>query len=489
MNAEEFLQHHGLVMNPFVAEDAVQDAVLARATSGWKHPDFAKILGEAGHPAPTVVFGERGAGKTALRLQMEQALDAWNERRGDARVLVIDHDHFDTMLTAIARHDGLRDPAAALDGIRLSDHIDAMLHSVVPPLVDQILGMPGAELLRVSGLRRALRKAPPAVRRDMLLLQVAYDHPSAAARRSQRLRSALRTGGSSGAAVAGTWALLLLGMAGMLALLGVLPAIRFMYLIPAALLGCAGLVAWWNWVLRKGRVARVARRLSKAIRVLQRDGRGFRPSLHMLPMDVIEGSLPQDRGEDARYVMLDRLKRVLSAVGYASITVLVDRVDEPACVAGDPQRMRALVWPLLSSRFLQHAGLAVKLLLPKELGDLAAREDGEFHRGARLDKQNLVDRLHWSGAMLAELCDARLLAAARRPSQALKVEDLFEASVGRARIAEALERAGNPREAFRLIYGAIQEHLSHAGADEARVSGGALEWVRRRQADARMARG
>ena len=186
--------------------------------------------------------------------------------------------------------------------------------------------------------------------------------------------------------------------------------------------------------------------------------------------------------------MLDRLKRVLDAVGYASITVLVDRVDEPACVAGDPQHMRALVWPLLSSRFLQHAGLAVKLLLPKELGDLAAREDGEFHRGARLDKQNLVDRLHWSGAMLAELCDARLLAAARRPSQALKVEDLFEASVGRARIAEALERAGNPREAFRLIYGAIQEHLSHAGADETRVSGGSLEWVRRRQADARIAR-
>jgi hypothetical protein len=103
MNAEEFLQHHGLVMNPFVAEDAVQDAVLARATSGWKHPDFAKILGEAGHPAPTVVFGERGAGKTALRLQMEQALDAWNERRGDARVLVIDHDHFDVGVALLER--------------------------------------------------------------------------------------------------------------------------------------------------------------------------------------------------------------------------------------------------------------------------------------------------------------------------------------------------------------------------------------------------
>ncbi|NBP51711.1 MAG: hypothetical protein EBU70_11175, partial [Actinobacteria bacterium] len=64
-------------------------------------------------------------------------------------------------------------------------------------------------------------------------------------------------------------------------------------------------------------------------------------------------------------------------------------------------------------------------------------------------------------------------------------EDLFDPSVGRARLAEALERAGNPREAFRLIYGAIQEHLSHAGADEHRVGAGALEWVRRRAVETR----
>ena len=293
-------------------------------------------------------------------------------------------------------------------------------------------------------------------------------------------------GASSGASTAGWWAAVLLAMAAVLGLIGAWPLLRLMYLVPAGLLACAGLSAWWTWVARKGRVARVARRLSKSVRVLQRDGRGYRASLHMLPLEAIENGLPQDRSEDARYAMLDRLRRVLAEAGYASITVLVDRVDEPACVAGNPQRMRALVWPLLSSRFLQHAGLAVKLLLPKELADVAAREDGDFHRGARLDKQNMVDRLHWSGGMLAALCDARLRAAARRPSQAPKVEDLFEAAVGRARIAEALERAGNPREAFRLVYGAIQEHLSHAGADEHLVSPGAFEWVRRRAGEARV---
>ena len=114
------------------------------------------------------------------------------------------------------------------------------------------------------------------------------------------------------------------------------------------------------------------------------------------------------------------------------------------------------------------------------------RSDGDFHRGARLDKQNLVERLQWTGAMLAELCDARLAAAARPGSRAIRIEDLFDPSIGRARLAEGLERAGNPRAAFRLIYGSIQEHLSHANADEHRVSATAFEWVRRRLAEPRL---
>jgi hypothetical protein len=480
VNADEFLERHGLAVNPFAAEDAVQDSVLGRATEAWRHPDFAKILGDPAHPAPTVVFGERGSGKTALRLQMERALAAWNRDHSGERVLVMAHDDFDGMLHAIARHDGLREPAQALEGLRLADHVDAALHRVIPALVDQALDAPGADLLRGGNLRRTLRKAPVAVRRDLLLLQVAYDHPSAAVRRTRRLRSAMRLGGSSGAALAGIWSLLLLGIAAMAGLLGAGRPPQWSFVVPAGLLAVAGLTSGWAYLVRSARVALVARRLGRAIRVLQRDGGDWRRSLHLLPIESLEAALPQDRGEDMRYAMLDRLVRVLAAAGYGSAALLVDRVDEPACVAGDPARMRSLVWPLMSSRFLQHPGIAVKLLLPRELGDLAAREDDAFHRGARLDKQNLIDRLQWTGAMLAELCDARLAAATRTGSRAPRIEDLFDPSVGRARLAEALERMGTPRRACRMVYAAIQEHLSHANADEHRVSAAALEWVRRR---------
>ena len=88
--------------------------------------------------------------------------------------------------------------------------------------------------------------------------------------------------------------------------------------------------------------------------------------------------------------------------------------------------------------------------------------------------------------MLAELCDVRLKAAMRPGQRPIRVEDLFDASIGRARLADAMERCGNPREAFRMVYGAIQEHLSHAGADEHLVSPGAFEWVRRRAGEARV---
>ncbi len=486
MNAEEFLHRHGLAMNPFAAEDAMQDAVLARTADTWRHPDFAKVLGDMKHPSPAVVFGQRGAGKTALRLQMEHALAAWNQQRHGSRVAVIPHDAFDTMLLSIARHDGLRDSAAALDGLRLSDHMDAMLHRIVPQVVDQVLGRPNAMVLVAGNLRRVMRRASPGVRRDLLLLQVAYDSPSASGRRSRRLRRALRCSGSSGATLAGVWSVLFLGVAAALGLMGAGQPPVVSYLIPAAVFALAGALTGWVWTIRKARVALIARRMSKSIRISQREGSSCRESLHQLPMEVLENNLPQDRNEDSRFTMFDRLSRVLAVAEYGSISIFVDRVDEPTCVAGDPQRMQKLVWPLLSSRFLQHQGLAVKLLLPKELGDLASRADHDFHRGARLDKHNLIDRLQWTGAMLVEVCDARLQAAMKPGARAIKIEDLFDEAVGRAKLADAMERCGTPREACRLMYGAMQEHLSHAGADEHRISFGALEWVRRRTTDAKI---
>ena len=43
-----------------------------------------------------------------------------------------------------------------------------------------------------------------------------------------------------------------------------------------------------------------------------------------------------------------------------TMLVLVDRVDEPTLINGEPERMRALVWPLLNNKFLQQDRVGVK---------------------------------------------------------------------------------------------------------------------------------
>ena len=67
------------------------------------------------------------------------------------------------------------------------------------------------------------------------------------------------------------------------------------------------------------------------------------------------------------------------------LVVLIDRVDEPQMIEGDPRKMRALVWPLLDHKFLRHPGLGVKLLLPIELAYYLEKEDKDFYDRARPD--------------------------------------------------------------------------------------------------------
>ena len=77
------------------------------------------------------------------------------------------------------------------------------------------------------------------------------------------------------------------------------------------------------------------------------------------PADAIAGSLkwipgplrsaavlPLSKSDEQRYAMLARLKGVLSHFGIAGVLVVMDRVDEPTLVNGDPGRMRgASHWP------------------------------------------------------------------------------------------------------------------------------------------------
>ena len=141
------------------------------------------------------------------------------------------------------------------------------------------------------------------------------------------------------------------------------------------------------------------------------------------------------------------------------MVVLVDRVDEPYLINGSAGLMRAMIWPMLDNKLLKHPGLGLKLLLPAELVDFVDREDRDFHQRSRLDKQNLIRSLDWTGESLFDLANARIKACAaegRGPS----LSDLFDESVDNARLMDAMRALRVPRHLFKFLYRLIVAHTN-----------------------------
>ena len=163
--------------------------------------------------------------------------------------------------------------------------------------------------------------------------------------------------------------------------------------------------------------------------------------------------------------------------------VLVDRMDEPTLVCGHSQRMRSVVWPMLDNKFLQQEKIGVKLLLPLELRHLLHKESAEFFQEARLDKQNMIDRLSWSGATLYDLCNERLQACVIEGSEPINLTNLFEDDVTREMLIDALDQMHQPRDAFKFLYSIVQEHCRMMTEDQAsyKIPRLTLESIRRQQ--------
>ena len=135
----------------------------------------------------------------------------------------------------------------------------------------------------------------------------------------------------------------------------------------------------------------------------------LRRMLMRFPKRDIDGQpLPESQRTDDRFELLAKFQGVLKSLGCDGIVVLVDRVDEPHLITGSVERMRALVWSMLDNKFLKQPGLGLKLLLPSELADFMQREDRDFYQRARLDKQNMVPSLEWTGQALYDLANARI---------------------------------------------------------------------------------
>ncbi len=494
MTLHHFLEHWAITDNPFLGEEARHDPVLARlagprGSSLASHQDFEKILGDLSRPTSAIVMGEKGSGKTAIRLQISARVRAFNDAHPSARLLLVDYDDLNPDLDRFHQRVGGKDPSDSFDRFRAHDHIDAILGRVVTRLVDALLLRD--DLALGDNPRRDVRRFDPAPRRDLLLLQALYDLAHDAPERTSSLRRLLRLPPPR---LQEVWAVLgAFGWAIPLAfwLWGSF-VMHDQYHGDWVTYSTLTLGALWLAVVVRAFVwstlywRRVGHRLRRQIRVTARTASSFARSLRRLPALARDPArLPTHDSEEVRLDLLQRLRAVLRGFGYSGLLVLMDRVDEPTLVSGDPRRMRSLIWPMLNAKFLQQEGIAFKLLLPTELRHALLKESSAFFQEARLDKQSFVERLNWTGSMLYDLCTARLRACRAKGAPDLTLVDLFAEDVTRQDLVDALDQMHQPRDAFKFLYRCITEHCSNVTTEQAqwRIPRLVLDHVRKQESE------
>jgi hypothetical protein len=459
MKLEYFLQHHGIAGNPFAEEDAQTDTVFKRrCLTTVHHPAWNKFFGSPVDPSTALVFGEKGSGKTALRLQAESELESHNQANPLERVFVISYDDFNPYLDNSKTAFGATTLDEVLEKWRLEDHMDAILSLGVTKLVDLL----NAERINLTTLSVDQR-------RDLLLLAALYDASTKApiAKRWSRLRR--QSGFRS------LWARrdLQIGFGTTLvviALIAAFPRLINLKILPWLIVPILGGWLYWGWRLIRAEL--FARDIRKGQRVLSRDPTALRwELLWFRPLELGGQPLPRASSPSAeeRYELLRKLQAILHTLGYAGIIILIDRVDEPQQVEGDPRKMRSLIWPLLDHKFLRHAGVGVKLLLPIELAYYLEKEDKEFYDRARPDKLNMIKPLRWTGASLYDLASDRLSACRSDPSpngHPTRLRKLIDDAISDDYLRDALGNLRTPRHLFKFLHRLIEEHC-HRHTDDA----------------------
>lgn len=473
MNIQSFLEHHGIVRNPFAEEDAQTDQVFKEhCISSAYHPIWDKVYGDPKEPSTSIVFGPKGSGKTAMRLQIDRHLGRFNDENPSDRVFVIRYDDFNPFLDHFCERMSRRTnrrPEKVLDAWRLWDHMDSILCLGVTDVVDRILRTQEDGGRGPTIDAAALKKLDRTASRDLLMLATCYDQSTDASftGRWNELRKRLHYANLSAkwpffAAIAAFVISLLL--TGWLFLrgggvdeagqaVGVSPQV--LWLIPViTILG--GLPFWIKWV----KTQTAAWGIRKHMRVGKRETGVLRKVLMEIPSkELASQPLPRYERTDDRYELLNKFRAILDRLGYSGVIVLMDRVDEPHMTGGKAELMQRFVWPMLDNKLLKHPGVGFKLFLPQELHRDMERETREFHERARLDKQNVIPAFSWTGEALYDLARARMLACAA-DGRSPEPRDLFGDEVSYERMLSAFQSLRVPRHLFRLLYRVLVDHCN-----------------------------
>jgi len=469
MNIQSFLEHHGIIRNPFAEEDARTDQVFKEhCISSAYHPIWDKVYGDPVDPSTAIIFGPKGSGKTAIRLQIDRHLQQYNQEHPHRRVFVIRYDDFNPFLDHFCERMSrrtTRKPERVLDAWRLWDHMDSILCLGVTHLVDEVLAIesrPTGGLVTAEQVKNLDRTAA----RDLLLLACNYDQSTASTftDRWGTLRKTLRFGNLM--ALWDLWLAILWGIASLILTAWLYldqqvadpdagRSLKILWLAPLLIIigGLPFLVRWTKcqWV---------AMGIRRHMRVGKREVGSLRKVLMKFPTKQLASQpMPRFDRTDDRYELLNKFQSVLERLGFVGTVVLMDRVDEPHLTGGKPELMRRFVWPLLDNKLLKHPGLGFKMMLPQELYRDVERENRDFHERARLDKQNVIPAFQWTGESLYDLARARMIACSNG-ERTPEPRDLFEEDISYQRMLSAFQSLRVPRHLFRFLYRTLVEHCN-----------------------------
>jgi len=461
MFTQTWRRHWGLEDDPFVQEDADKDPVLPRVAEEAVHSSFDRLFGDPRMPGPGVVFGEKGSGKSGLRLAMRRRLEG-----PDSRAFVVEYTEFDAFLNEARKADrlpphGAKTPRRVVERFGLSDHLDAILCLGVSRLCREV----------VEGKHAAARSLVPKQKASLLTLAALFHRSDdlsglelhGALRRALRARRPLAL-----ARRLGQLSMVLLGAAliadANLELPFELPPVPrpeagVQTLAGAALVGAAALWAAVRRLWLRGRAGVAIR----AIRVVPRDPEPLARLLQRVPPSIRRDlALPDGGSVGSRLVLLQRFVSILRELGHDSFYVLMDRVDEATMLAGRAELMRPFVEPLLEHRLLQFDGLALKLFLPIELSRLYLGASPEQLKSMRLDKANTIPELRWTGQELAQVASQRLAAVRSADVDAAapgaRLADHFADDITEEELRGTLAELGTPRLAFGFLGAVLAEH-------------------------------
>ena len=198
MNTQQFLAYHGITENPFADEEASTDPVFkGYGIDHTFHSAWDKIYGTPAEPTTSVVFGEKGSGKTALRLQMVRRLGEYNANHPDDRVFVIPYDDFNPFIDRFREKQPFwrKKIQKSLQQWKVWDHIDAILALGVTQLLDRVLKVESAHHPAVAGVDELpMENLSDSQRRDFLMLAMCYDQTSGEDRyaRWEKLRKMMK---------------------------------------------------------------------------------------------------------------------------------------------------------------------------------------------------------------------------------------------------------------------------------------------------------